>query len=567
MAAVVGVLGGLVNVFFYYAGELVQKILMLSARDEVLNVQTFAAWQRVIVPSVGGLIAGGILYWGLRIVGRQGTSDLLEVVVAGDGRLPFRSQVIKTASALVSIATGASIGREGGIVHLAATVASKLGELAKWPPYRLRMLVGCGAAAGLAAAYSAPISGAVFASLIILGNFSMSLFAPLMCASVTAYITSHTFFDMKPWFEVPTFPDITVGELPSFILLGIFCGGVAAVFLRFLRAGTARFQKTAVPLYIKLMFAGMVTGVISIKFPYICGNGSDGVTHILMGGYDNDPAAMSDLGALFALKLAATVITFGVGTVGGVFTPTLFLGATTGGLFGVVIHALDPASTLPVGAFALVGMGATLAGTTKSPLLATIMALEISHDYSPLPAVMLACAVSVLVARQLHSESVYTEHLRQKGLPLARETERPGDATGKTVGDVMRDPVPPLLETATLREIAERFLANSNNFFPVVDAQKRLIGVVALQDLKQFLNSSHDVSGVIAYDLMRAVPRILTPGQQLIDALPIVLQSEIRNVPVVNSRLENRLVGTVSRAEVLSMFSEAIAEKSSPTGQ
>ena len=194
LAAVVGIVGGLVNVFFFYAGEMVQRICLMQPGDPVKEEQSFAPLQRLLVPTIGGLVAGLILQWGLRIVGRQGTSDMLEAVVAGDGRLPLRTQLVKTASALMSIVSGASIGREGGIVQLSATIASKLGQIAKWPPYRLRLLVGCGAAAGIASVYNAPITGAVFASLIVLGNFSMNLFAPLVCASVMATMTSRTVF-------------------------------------------------------------------------------------------------------------------------------------------------------------------------------------------------------------------------------------------------------------------------------------------------------------------------------------------------------------------------------------
>ncbi|HUC85829.1 MAG TPA: CBS domain-containing protein, partial [Candidatus Acidoferrales bacterium] len=221
---------------------------------------------------------------------------------------------------------------------------------------------------------------------------------------------------------------------------------------------------------------------------------------------------------------------------------------------------------VPAGAFALAGMGATLAGTTRSPMLAIIMAFEISLDYTLMPPLMLACVVATLVAGQLHGESVYTQHMRLKGLSLRREIEQAGAAMDQTVGDIMRPPVPPLRENVPFREIADRFLANSNNFFPVVDVTRQIIGVVALQDLKEFLNGGAELGGVIASDVMRPPPPCLTPGQRLVDALPTVLQSELRNVPVVNNLEEKRLVGSLSRAEALALFSEAIAEKSKPTG-
>jgi CIC family chloride channel protein len=565
LAGIVGVIGGLVNVFFFYAGEMVQRLFLSQPGDPARAAELFTATQRVLVPTIGGLVAGLILYFGLRWIGTQGTSDLLEVVVAGDGRLRFRTESVKTASALVSIATGASIGREGGIVQLSAALASKLGQLAKWPPYRLRLLVGCGAAAGIAAAYNAPIAGAVFASLIVLGNFSMNLFAPLVFASVIATMTSRTFFGIEPWYHVPKFPDVMPTQLPWFLIMGVLCGGVSALFLKLLRGAREQFDKYKWPIYWKLALAGFIVGVIAIEFPGVCGNGYFTANSILNGGYENKPEPVAQLSGLFFGKIIATIATVGAGTVGGVFTPTLFLGACVGALFGTTLHLIGGATALPVGAFALVGMGAVLSGTTKSPLLAMIMTFEISLDYSIMPALMLACVISVLIARQLHDDSVYTEHLRLKGVVLQTESERTGAAMEKFVGDLMRAPITPLRENVSLRKIADAFIANPNNFLPVVDENQRLIGIVALQDLKEFLNGEQDISGVIAYDLMRAPPKTLTPAQRLVDALPTVLQSELRNVPVVNNQTENRLIGCVSRAEILAVFSEAIAEQSNPT--
>jgi len=566
LAALVGVIGGCVNLFFYYAGEMVQRLFLPQPIDPVRAAEMFAPGMRLAVPTLGGLAAGLILYWGFRLIGPQGSSDLLEVVVAGDGRLPFRTESVKTASALVSIATGASIGREGGITQLSATLASKLGQLARWPPYRLRLLVGCGAAAGIAAAYNAPIAGAVFASLIVLGNFSMNLFAPLVCASVVAAMVSRTFFGLEPWYHVPAFPPTAPAQLPWFILMGILCGGISGLFLKLLREAREKFDHFSLPIYGRLMIAGLAVGVIAaIGFPGVCGNGYFVTNAILSGDYER-AGAFPQLGGLFFAKLLATVITVGAGTVGGVFTPTMFLGADVGALFGMTLHHFGCATAVHVGAFALVGMGATLAGTTKSPLLAMIMAFEISLDYSLMPPLMLACVIAVLVSRQLHSESIYTEHLRSKGLSLMHENEQPGAAMEKTVGDMMQLPVPPLRETVPLHEITDRFLASPNNFLPVVDQNHRLIGMVALQDLKDFLHNNGDLEGVIALDLMRPPPRCLLPAQRVLDALPIVLQSELRNIPVVNTLSEYRLIGSLSRAQMLAIFSEAIAEKSKPSG-
>src|SRR5207245_2909951 len=190
----------------------------------------------------------------------------------------------------------------------------------------------------------------------------------------------------------------------------------------------------------------------------------------------------------------------GSGAVGGVFTPTLFLGAALGATFGSLLQALGAGENLPMANFAVVGMGSMLAATTRSPLLAMIMVFEISLDYSLMPALMLACVVSILVSRRFHPESIYTEPLRLKGLTIAKESTEPGMATERTVGDLMRDPVPPVRETATLGEIANRFLTSAHNFLPVVDAKNSLVGMVALQDLKEHLGASQELLGIIAYD-------------------------------------------------------------------
>lgn len=578
LAGGVGVIGGLVNLFFFYAIESVKRAVLRRPGDPVEVAEEMAAWQVALIPAVGGLVAGLVLYWGLRLVGRQGAANMLEVVVAGDGKLPFRTNLVKALSSLVSIGTGASIGREGAITQLSATLASKLGQFGKWPPYRLRLLVGCGAASGIAAAYNAPIAGAVFAAWIVLGNFSMNLFAPLVFASVIASMVSRSFFGIKPWYEVPSFGAISMWQLPWFILLGIVAGLLGAVFLKMIRRCEIRFEQNRWPIYTKLALAGLSVGLIAVAFPGVWGNGYVITNRILHEDFDHLAASWVQQGlsgggwvilflvGLLLAKMLATAVTVGSGTVGGVFTPTLFLGASLGALFGVVLQTLGGARDMPPSAFALVGMGSVLAATTRSPLLAMIMVFEISLDYSLMPPLMLGCVVSILVAGRLHPESIYTEPLRQRGLELGEDSTQPGVITERKVGDLMHAPVPPLRENTPLKEIANRFMTSSNNFLPVVNADHKLLGVVALQDLKEYLHAGEELQAVIAYDVMRPPPRCVTPNQRLLEVLPVVLESELRNIPVVNSFKENRLVGALARGEALGIFAEAIAAGSKPAG-
>ncbi|OQC26723.1 MAG: Voltage-gated ClC-type chloride channel ClcB [Verrucomicrobia bacterium ADurb.Bin063] len=641
MAAGVGVIGGLVNIFFYYATELV-RVLFLRQPGELVEVaERMAPWQRVVTPTLGGLCAGLVLYWGLRMVGPQRSSNLLEVIVAGDGRLPLRTGLVKFLSSLVTIGSGGSIGREGGITQLSATFASKWGQLMKWHPYRLRLLVGCGAASGIAAAYNAPISGAVFAALIVMGNFSMSLFAPLVCASVVATMESRSFFGIEPWYSVPPYVLTSVTQLPWFVCLGLVVGVLGAVFMKLLNAASAGFRRLPVPIFLRLALGGLLVGLIAVRFPEVWGNGYVAANRILHGEYGAPTFTARDIADLESLagRLKQPAREDGVSTyLGALLAPetVVLLGDYQGGenrrlaraltadlnrivrsgalyetqrFAGVRLseetrrmlerdaHGVDLArlncrllleayphemasahwreaaatgllvlagggEDFPVAAFAVVGMGSMLSATTRSPLLAMIMVFEISLDYSLMPALMLACVLSMLVARRLHPETIYTEPLRHKGLRVPQEPSASEAVAERSVGDLMRAPVPPVRETTTLQEIAARFLTSANNFLPVVDAKGQLVGLVALQDLKEYLGSQEELRGIIAYDFMRPPPACVTPNQRLADVLSVVLASEQRNIPVVNTLKENRLVGALPRAQVLRLFSEAIAASS-----
>ncbi len=557
LAGLVGVIGGLVNLVFFHAIEAVKLFFLRRPGDPVEVAEIMAWWERLLIPALGGLAAGLVLHWGLRFVGKHGSPNILEAVVAGDGKLPFRRGLVNAISSLMSIGTGASIGREGGITQMTATLASKLGQLAHWPPYRLRLLVGCGAASGIAAAYNAPIAGAVFASLVVLGNVSMNLFAPLVFSSVIAAMVSRSFFGIEPWYKVPPFEFTSIIQLPWFVLLGVGCGIFGAIFLKMLRQIKGRFDAARGPIYVKMAGAGLVVGLLALEFPGVWGNG-----YVMTNRIIQNELPLLVLGGLFCAKLLATVVTVSSGAVGGVFTPTLFLGASLGGFFGASLHQMGVATELPVSAFALVGMASVLAATTRSPFLAMIMVFEISLDYSLMPPLMLGCVVAIVMATRLERDSIYTEPLRAKGYQAGEETTRFGAATARRVGDVMLAPVSPVAETASLAELARRFVSSTNNFLPVVDADQRLIGMVALQDLKEHLGAGLELSAVIACDVMRPPPRCVTPNQRLVDVFNLALTTEQQNIPVVSTLADKRLVGALARSEVLGLFAETIAASS-----
>jgi len=580
LAAIIGVIGGLVNLAFLKLVALIQWIVFQKSGDSAVLAQDLGAFLRILVPTLGGILAGMVLLLRSHLSGIHKPTNVLEVVAVGDGRIGMRSTLVSAWSSLLSIGTGASIGREGAITHLTATFASKWGQFHQWQPYRLRLMVACGAAAGLAAAYNAPIAGALFAALVLVGNFSMNLFAPLVMASVVATMVSRFWFGIEPWYELPESIDYgqaaRLSQMGWFLVLGIISGAGGAFFLKSIQNAQSATGKYAWPSWAKLGLAGLAVGLIALVFPGVWGNGYEitnqilhadssetGFTGLIRGSVLSDLQAwqisLVVLAGLLVAKFVATVCTVGAGTVGGVFTPTLFLGAGLGAAFGQALDLFDFADKTPTVAFALVGMGSVLAATTRSPLLAMILIFEISLKYELMPPLMIGCVVATLVSQKLHKASVYSAPLHRRGLVVDQESRRMGSATDRCIGDVMVGPTSPIKETAALPEISEIFLRSPRNYLPVLSVDKRLVGVISLQDLKAHLNAGDELRAVIALDLMRPPETFLTPNRRLMEALPEIMGSEMEMIPVVNSNREMRLVGSVSRSETLGLMSEAIA--------
>ena len=580
LAAVIGIFGGLVNLAFYQLVVLIQWIIFQKSGDSAVLAQDLDAFFRILVPTLGGILAGIVLLLRSHLSGIQKPTNVLEVVAVGDGRIGMRSTLVNAWSSLLSIGTGASIGREGAITQLTATFASKWGQFHQWQPYRLRLMVACGAAAGLAAAYNAPIAGALFAALVLVGNFSMNLFAPLVMASVVATMVSRFWFGIEPWYELPESIDYgqaaRLSQMGWFLVLGIISGAGGAFFLKSIQNAQSATGKYAWPSWAKLGLAGLAVGLIALVFPGVWGNGYEitnqilhgessetGFTELIQGSVLSDLQAwqipLVVLAGLLVAKFVATVCTVGAGTVGGVFTPTLFLGAGLGAAFGQALDLFDFADKTPTVAFALVGMGSVLAATTRSPLLAMILIFEISLKYELMPPLMIGCVVATLVSQKLHKASVYSAPLHRRGLVVDQESRRMGSATDRCIGDVMVGPTSPIKETAAMPEISEIFLRSPRNYLPVLSVDKRLVGVISLQDLKAHLNAGDELRAVIALDLMRPPETFLTPNRRLMEALPEIMGSEMEMIPVVNSNREMRLVGSVSRSETLGLMSEVIA--------
>ena len=410
-AGVIGVLGALATVGFREGIKLVETLITRHPGSLVAAAEAIVWWQRLLIPLIGGLLAGAVLQFGMRMLqGGNKTTDYMEAIVVGSGRISVPASLLKSLSSIFTVGTGGSIGREGAMVQLAAMVASASGHWAHMPLDKQRLLVGCGAAAGIAAAYNAPIAGALFVAEIVMGSIAMESFGPLIVASVVSNATIHHFLGYAPVYRIPAFQFYSDWELLFYAGLGFLLGHLAPPFIKLLESSQQLFNRANLPLTFKLGLGGLCVGLISIAFPQVWGNGYSVVNSLL-----HQNIAWQLLVWILVFKVIATAATIGSGAVGGVFTPTLFIGATFGSLYGTVLGNLFPAVTSPSSAYGIVGMGAFLAATTHAPLMSILMIFEMTLDYNITLPLMLTCVIAYTTAHVYRGgESIYAVSLRPK---------------------------------------------------------------------------------------------------------------------------------------------------------
>jgi chloride channel protein, CIC family len=540
-AGVVGFCGAICSIAFRYATSGVHKLLTGSSTPGL--VESFAHLPplfRLVIPGLGGLIAGGVLYFGRRFHGEVVTTDYMEAVVLGDGKISARRSLVKCLSALFTIASGGSIGREGPLVQLSSLSASLAGRLQNWSAPRLRLLVGCGAAAGIASAYNAPIAGALFVAEIVLGSVAMEIFGPLIFSSVIATLTARVFLSGSPLYDIPPFRLNGNWEIIPYLLLGLWVGLVAPWFIRCLRASENLAARIAAPVYVKMAIGGLIVGALAILHPEVCGNGYSAVNAILRGQW-----LWQTLAIILIFKVLATSATFGSGAVGGVFTPTLFVGASLGFLFGEAARFFPGHLLIDPSAFALVGMGAFLAATTHAPIMAIIMIFELTLDYEIILPLMLACVVGYYTSVSIERRSIYAEPLKRKGAGDYRR-----QLAELHVRDLLKTDPLTVSSGARFAEIGQKFIATRVNYLYVTEAD-RFIGAVSLHDIKNYLNTPELAELVIAEDIVRHGFPVVRPEASLVEAMESFVHHDGERLPVVSNSTDRRLIGSISKTDVI----------------
>jgi CIC family chloride channel protein len=528
--------------------------------------QLTSQWSKayvIFVPALGGLLVGCLVHFFAREAKGHGVPEVMEAVALRGGRIRPIVAVVKSLASAICIGSGGSVGREGPIVQIGSALGSSVGQALNLSEDRIRNLVACGAAGGIAATFNAPIAGVIFALEIILGEFSVRYFSTVVISAVAASVIGRAVFGDVPAFLIPMEYGLnSLWEYAFYLVLGLLAAVVGVTFVRLLYWSEDRFDRWRnVPEWVKPAVGGVLLGGLALAYPYLTGVTWERIPHVYNVGYEVIEAALAGqltlhiVASLFVLKLIATSLTLGSGGSGGVFAPSLFMGAMLGGAFELVVNYLFPGVAAPPGAYALVGMGAVFAAGAHAPITAVLIMFELTGDYRlMLPLMMTVVIATVVAQKMMRGESIYTLKLTRRGVRLQRG--RDVDVMQSVqVDEVMRTQVDTVGVKVTLMELVEVFSRSRHRGLPVLDRQGKLWGMVTVSDLDRAIDAEVPRS--------RPVTEIGTPRDQLLVAYPDETMGEaltrmsrrgLGNLPVVARDDPNRLRGLIRQPDIIRAY-------------
>jgi CIC family chloride channel protein len=547
LAIAVGIASGLGAVAFRWLISFFQNLFF---SDGATVLAFLGQYYVILLPAIGGIIVGLLIQFsGAKEAKGHGVPEVIEAVARKGGRIRSRVAAVKIFASSICIGSGGSVGREGPIVQIGSTTGSILGQRLGLSAEWVKTLVACGAAGGISATFNAPIAGIFFAHEVILGRIFTRHFGFVVISSVIADAIAHAFLGNLQSFSVPSYTLETNWELGLYFLLGAACALVAVIFIRFLYKMEDIFEAVRMPGYLKPALGGIAVGLIGLYSPYLFGVGYDGVEQALLG-----KIGVITLAVLLILKILATSFTLGSGGSGGVFAPSLFMGAMFGGVFGNLANRLFPALVAPEGAFALVGMAAVFSAAARAPITAIIIVFEMTRNYAIILPLMMAVVVSTLIAQRLSHESIYTLKLMRRGVDIHPQ-EEVDILENVSVADVMTRNFPAVPPEMTLAELMNMFAKSSYHGFPVVDKAGNLRGVVTVADLEAKMTSANQnltVADIATRNLITAYP-----DESLHDVLRKLGDSEVGRIPVIDRKEPSKLIGVLRRRDIIKAYTKA----------
>ncbi|APA97796.1 chloride channel protein [Nocardia seriolae] len=505
LAVAVGAATGIAAVAFRYlitgATRLFTGYDDYSGLGRIASAQwpALGFWFLLAVPVVAGAIYGPVIYRFAPEARGHGVPEVMYAVSERGGRIAPKVVVLKAFASALCIGGGGSVGREGPIVQIGSATGSTLAQLIRLDTPRVRLLVACGAAGGIAATFNAPLAGPFFAMELILRNFAAESFGAVVLSSVTASVVGRAILGNTAFLTLPVFAVRNPVEYPLYLLLGLVVGAVGVCFSKVLYLIEDLCDRAwRGPEWARPAVGGLLLGGLLIALPQMYGVGYPVLENAVEGKY-----MLGMLALLLIGKMLATSLTIGIGGSGGVFAPTLFIGAMAGTAFGEIVHQILPAATESPGAYGLVGMAAALGGSTRAPITAVIILFELTGEYSIILPLMVAVAVATGVSRLLSSDTIYTRKLLRRGIDI----DRPHHPFAAVTAADLAQPIPESLwESSDLASAAKMLEKTPGGMLPAIDDRGRYRGCVSARDVAESLDAPEPPAAVAA--LIRTLPPI-----------------------------------------------------------
>ncbi|MBK8909398.1 MAG: chloride channel protein [Rhodospirillales bacterium] len=554
LAMLIGVMVGGAVILFREAIALIQSVAFGSGSPRLwFHAAQLPWWHRLLTPTLGGLLVGVWIHAMMPDRRPPTVADAIEASALKAGRMSFRAGLWGGVASALSIGCGASVGREGPAVHIGATVGSWLAQIFNLPRRSTQTLLGCGAAAAVAASFNAPIAGALFANEVVIGHYALKSFAPVVVSSVIGTIVSRAWFGDFPAFEVSVLPIRSAWEIPAFLGLGVLAGLTAILLMRGIRLAELGAARLPGPPWLRPAAAGALVGSIAVVLPQVLGIGYGVTEQALMGVM---PLAL--LAAVCIAKIIATAISLGFGFAGGVFSPSLVIGAMLGGAYGTLLAEL-PIATSESGAYTIIGMGAVAAAVLGAPISTSLIVFEMTANYPLTIAVMLAVVVSTAVGRSLHRQSFFTWQLEQRGLDLLGGFQA-ALLRSIRVHEVVSprcEVVSPDLGLSDLRIIVPQSLYGE---VFVVGDNGELLGSITFADLSLAAFDRSLDGLVVAGDLVRRDRPVIASDESLETALRTIRSARRVLLAVVDDRESRRFAGVVHERDAMNAYTQALLE-------
>ena len=553
VAAILGFLAGLASTVFRWMIDFVDIIFSQESLIDLGISPTLIPFLTPLIPMFGGGLIGLICYYFPSAVKENGVHKVMEAVALNNGKIHSHTIASAAVTSAITIGSGGSAGREGPTVQIGSAIGSFFGRALNVSTERIRVLVGCGAAAGIAASFNAPIAGVLFAMEIILGDFTIHTFSPIVIASVIGTVTGRALEGNEVTFDVPVHELVSQFEIVFYLLLGVLCGVVSKLFTwAYFKSGDFFSNQTKISSLLTPAIGGLLVGILSIFVPEILGNGYEAMEQALNGQMFWGLAF-----ALVFMKIMATSITLGSGGMGGVFAPSLFIGAMAGTAFGSLVHGVFPQWTASPETYAVVGMGAVAGAVMQAPLTNILMLFELTNDYTLILPIMATCIVSAYVFRGIAKNSIYIQYLLRKGINIKNGREV-SILNAIRVQDVMTNEVTPIPEEMPFKKILETISYSKMIYFPVIDRLGNMTGILSFSNIREVFFEEGLDDLIVARDLATREVQYLMPHQNLNEAMELFARLDVEQLPVARSNDPQKAVGMISRADIVAAYNREV---------